>query len=116
MYVEETALFVVYAPHDPPWPYWALLSDNCYMVTKQQYSARYGAYTHPRRVKTGDADVDDVEDVKYFCFHPCKVTVWIDEVVGYQTCYCAPGESVDVLYATGCAYKIPLHVLRRLGQ
>ena len=113
-YTKDTSLYVVYAPRDPPWPYRALLSQQCYVVAAESMDARrWPHYTHPlRRPWARDADADHD---KYLFFHPSMVGVWVrqasDAVPRYQERLCQAGESVEELHRANKGTKIPLHVL-----
>jgi hypothetical protein len=107
-YVEDTSLYIVYAPRDPPWPYRALLTHDCYLVTEAPLRGTH--FSHPlRRPWAEDADADHD---KYLLFHPSRVLVWVDKGVGgYHQRLCGADETVESLRATSNATKIALEVL-----
>ncbi len=112
-YTEDTSLCIVYAPgrDAAPWPFRALLSQDCYLIDADQYStARYGPCLHPLRRPIQDAAGGSLDAV-YLCFHPRKVCSYIDDDQGYQNRLLRPDETVEHEYQANRGHKIPLQML-----
>lgn len=93
---------VVYCPINAPQEYQVRLGDQCYRVSPHQYE-QYVA-TQNERVRAAwafESRVDDHNRIKRLVhFHPAKITVWVDDVQGYQTRLLEPHESLSEMFGT----------------
>lgn len=110
-WVPDTALCVIYLGEKVTLDCIAVCDKHCYIVSPTQYErlvALHGqiAMIHAYMMEGRNSSVRAY-------FHPACVTMYIDEVVGFQSILLTDGENVFDLRNKG-ASLISLHIVRRI--